>query len=762
MAKKPTVTTLQSGFNSTDVLNQNFEALRDAFDNTLSLDGSIPNAMEGDFDLNGYSIANAGGILINGQDVISLLNTSTSSAASSAAQALNSSNSASASEDAAAASAADAATDAASAATSWGYFSPYTDEIQVIADDLIAGSFEAGSIYDFGSITNPAAGQSGSPDGFIVTVYENLDNIASLATIDADISTVANSAGDVVNVGNSISNVNVVAGNIANVNTVGTISTDVTFVANNTDNIATVGGIASDVITVASISADVTTVATNDTNVSTVATNVADVNTVATNISDVGVVSTNIAAINSANTNMAHIQAAPAAATAAATSETNAATSETNAATSETNAATSATNAATSETNAASSAVAASNSQVAAAASAASAANVYDTFDDRYLGTHASDPTVDNDGQPLVQGSLFFNSTANEMRVYDGGNWIAASSAGGASLLTYHYTATAGQTSFSGADDNANSLSYTISNIIVVLNGVVLEEGTDFTATDGTSVVLSAGATVSDELNVFAFKSFTTADMVSATNGGTFSNDITVLGDVTATSFIGDGSALTGLPAGYTNADVDTHLNTSTAAAGEVLQWNGSDYAWGAGIPTGLISMWSGAIGSIPTGWALCDGTNGTPNLVDRFVVAAGGSLTVGATGGQNSTTLSTANLPAHTHSFSASTNSQGNHSHSGSTNTTGNHSHTVYSRKDSYGSGDGLTGADTNGNDEQVYTGKTGGITNTTGNHSHSFSTNTTGAHTHTVSGTTGSEGSGSSFDNRPEYYALAYIMKT
>lgn len=59
MTKKPTVTTLQSGFNSTETLNANFEALLDSFENTLSLDGSTPNAMEADLDLNGNSILGA-------------------------------------------------------------------------------------------------------------------------------------------------------------------------------------------------------------------------------------------------------------------------------------------------------------------------------------------------------------------------------------------------------------------------------------------------------------------------------------------------------------------------------------------------------------------------------------------------------------------------------------------------------------------------------------------------------------------------------
>jgi len=211
----------------------------------------------------------------------------------------------------------------------------------------------------------------------------------------------------------------------------------------------------------------------------------------------------------------------------ASTSETNAANSASAAATSASNAATSESNAATSATNSANSATASANSATSAAASAASAAASYDYFDDRYLGTKASDPTVDNDGDPLVAGALYFNSTANEMRVYDGANWIPASSAGSVSFLTYNYTATSGQTTFSGSDDNAASLSYSVGNLMVTVNGVVLEDGTDYTATSGTSVVLATGAVLNDEVNIYAFKSFTTADMVPASTGGTFTGNVT-------------------------------------------------------------------------------------------------------------------------------------------------------------------------------------------------------------------------------------------
>jgi hypothetical protein len=117
-------------------------------------------------------------------------------------------------------------------------------------------------------------------------------------------------------------------------------------------------------------------------------------------------------------------------ASAASTSASNASTSETNAATSASNASTSASNASTSASAASSSATSASNSASAAATSAsnastseANAAASYDSFDDRYLGAKASDPSVDNDGDALITGALYFNTTDGAMKVYNGSAW---------------------------------------------------------------------------------------------------------------------------------------------------------------------------------------------------------------------------------------------------------------------------------------------------------------------------------------------------
>ena len=242
--------------------------------------------------------------------------------------------------------------------------------------------------------------------------------------------------------------------------------------------------------------------------------------------------------------------AALAAQTAAETAETNAETAETNASgsattagTHATNASTSETNAATSETNAATSATSASGSATAAAASAASAAATYDTFDDRYLGNKASDPTTDNDGDALVQGMLYFDSTNNLMKVYDGSAWITTSSATLSTLDVYKFTATSGQTAFTGTDDDGNTLAIKPTAEMVTMNGIVLEPTADYTVTSST-LTLTTGATTGDEVNVYAFGNFELADHYSKTvsdarylakAGGTLTGNLSLADSVKAT-----------------------------------------------------------------------------------------------------------------------------------------------------------------------------------------------------------------------------------
>jgi hypothetical protein len=138
------------------------------------------------------------------------------------------------------------------------------------------------------------------------------------------------------------------------------------------------------------------------------------------------------AAATSATSAASSASAAALSETAAATSATSAATSATSAASSASAAQTSAASAATSSSAAAvsaassaTSATAAATSETNAASSAASAATLYDNFDDRYLGAKATAPTVDNDGNALITGALYFNSATGIMGVWSGSAWVA-------------------------------------------------------------------------------------------------------------------------------------------------------------------------------------------------------------------------------------------------------------------------------------------------------------------------------------------------
>ncbi len=360
MAKKPTITSITSGYASTNTLNDNFEALRDAFDNTLSLDGSTPNSMTSDLNLNNNDILNASRILVGGVDYI--------------ATALSYKNDAETAKTAA---------EAAQAAAELAY-----DNF----DDRYLGA----------KSSDPTVDNDGNAllDG---ALYYDIANTV-MKFYDTSTSTWYRTTPTT----SDQANIDIVAGNTTNINTVAGISANVT--------------------TVAGISSDVTTVAGQTTNLQNVTDNLTAIQNASTNATNAAASATSAAssatsASNSASTATTQASNAATSASNASTSETNSAssaasasTSATNASTSETNAATSASNASTSETNAASSATSAAASAAAAAASA-------DFFDDVYLGSKASDPSTDNDGDALNAGDLYFNTTSNNLKVYSGSAW---------------------------------------------------------------------------------------------------------------------------------------------------------------------------------------------------------------------------------------------------------------------------------------------------------------------------------------------------
>ncbi len=158
----------------------------------------------------------------------------------------------------------------------------------------------------------------------------------------------------------------------------------------------------------------------------------------------------------------------------------------------------------------------ASAAAVTASAAAVSATTSYDLFDDRYLGEKTSLPTLDNDGNALVDGALVSltdqtPSSLNGMYVRRSGTWGPVVGASQGVLLGFRYVATGGQTTFTGTDANGLTLAYTLGAIMVTVNGVTLTPNT-YTASNGTSVVLGTPLLASDVVVIYSFGSFVVAD----------------------------------------------------------------------------------------------------------------------------------------------------------------------------------------------------------------------------------------------------------
>ena len=172
--------------------------------------------------------------------------------------------------------------------------------------------------------------------------------------------------------------------------------------------------------------------------------------------------------------------------------------------------------------------------------------------------------------------------------------------------------------------------------------------------------------------------------------------------------------------------------------------------------------MYTGS--TAPSGWAICNGQNGTPDLRDRFIVGAGSAYSVNNTGGANSVTLTEAQMPSHNHSFSGSSSHShtvNNHSHSFSGSGSNTHSHGI--PRGQGGADADITPYVADDTVENIQSSFSSDSTSITINVSGTTGGSSPGTNSQTVSisGNTGSKGSGNSHENRPPYYALMFIMK-
>jgi hypothetical protein len=385
-----------------------------------------------------------------------------------------------------------------------------------IANVNAVGTNIAAVVAVDGNETNINAVNSNATN--INTVAGIAANVTTVAGISANVTAVAAIDSDVTAVAADATDIGTVAGNIANVNTVAGISANVT----------TVAGISANVTTVAGISANVTTVATNNANVSTVATNIASVNTAASDIaaiievandlneavSEIEVVANNIAAVDTVGNNIANVNT-----------------------------------------------VAGISADVTTVAT-----NVADitNFADVYQGAKTSDPATRNDSSALQTGDLYFNTVADEMRVYTGSAWKATGSAVNGTTARQTFTATAAQTTFSvtGGYDGGFADVY--------LNGVKLVNGVDVDVTSGTDVVLTTGAALNDVVDVIAYGAFVLANTYTQAQVDGF---LAAKLDVD-----GDGSQLTDLNASElsTGTVPTARLGSGTPDATNFLRGDGS------------------------------------------------------------------------------------------------------------------------------------------------------------------------------------------
>ena len=246
-------------------------------------------------------------------------------------------------------------------------------------------------------------------------------------------------------------------------------------------------------------------------------------------------------------------------------------------------------------------------SATAAAASAAAAATTYDNFDDRYLGAKTSAPTLDNDGNALIAGALYWNTPGATMYAWTGSAWGSISST--AAIYRYKFIASGGETSVSGTDANGLTLSYLAGYEQVYLNGVLLVRTTDYTASNGTSITSLAALAASDIVEIITFTAF---DLATA---------------VPNTAFTAKGTILVGTAAGSYAAQAvgsNGQVLTANSAQADGVEWT---TIAGYSAPTlGSTSIASGA--TVTTISGLTDIVlNGPGSIVDELTLILMGAL---------------------------------------------------------------------------------------------------------------------------------------
>jgi len=318
----------------------------------------------------------------------------------------------------------------------------------------------------------------------INTTNSNATNINTVATNIGSVNTVATDITKVIAVANdlaeAVSEVETVADDLnettSEIDTVATNIANVNLVGNDIANVNTAAGSISNINTVAGNNSNITSVAGNSSNINSAVSNASNINTVAgisSDVTSVAGISAAVTAVNNNSTNINAVNSNSANINTVAGNNTNINT------------------------------VAAANTNIGTVATNVTGVN---SFAERYR-IASSAPGSSND-----VGDLYFDTTANELKVYKSSGWAAAGSTVNGTSNRFEYTATAGQTTFTGADNNSATLAYDAGFIDLYVNGIKLANS-DFTATSGTSVVLASAAAVNDIISVVAYGTFQLANI---------------------------------------------------------------------------------------------------------------------------------------------------------------------------------------------------------------------------------------------------------
>ena len=416
----------------------------------------------------------------------------------------------------------------------------------------------------------------------INTVAANLSTIQAVNSNQSNINTVSSNSSSINTVSTNNSNISTVASNITAVNTA---AANIAAIQNASTNASNAASSASAASTSASNAATSASTATTQATTATTQANNASTSSTNAAASESSASSSATTATNSASTATTQASNASTSASNASTSASGASTSATNAAVSASTAATQASNASTSATNAASSASAASTSASNASTSATSAASAqiaaeaardqtlasFDSFDDRYLGAKISDPTLDNDGNALVAGALYFNSVAGVMNVYTGAAWVAA------------YVSGTGFVAKTGD---------TMTGALGVMAGSVSAPGIFASGDNNTGIFFPAADTFGISTNGTTAVSISTGQVVTLTNALPVASGGTGATSNAAAPFAlkganSDITSLTGLTTALSLAQGGTGA-TSSAAAPFALKGANSDITSITGLTTAL------------------------------------------------------------------------------------------------------------------------------------------------------------------------------